>query len=56
MPPETIFSGRRVLLLSCLQPSMAGILRLAALALAPGGFDIIDITLLALSRSRCPGW
>ena len=40
-------SGRRVLFAALFATTMAGVLVLAALALAPGGFDIIDITLLA---------
>jgi membrane glycosyltransferase len=47
-------SGRRVLFAVLFATTMAGILRLAALALAPGGFDIIDITLLALFAVTLP--
>ncbi len=47
-------SGRRVLFAVLFAATMAGILRLAALALAPGGFDIIDITLLALFAVTLP--
>jgi membrane glycosyltransferase len=40
--------GRRVLFAGLFATTMAGSLALAALALAPGGFGVIDITLLAL--------
>jgi membrane glycosyltransferase len=47
-------SGRRVLFAVLFAITMAGLLPLAALALAPGGFDIIDITLLALFAVTLP--
>jgi membrane glycosyltransferase len=47
-------SGRRVLFAVLFAITMAGVLVLAALALAPGGFDIIDITLLALFAVTLP--
>ena len=47
-------SGRRVLFAVLFATTMAGLLPLAALALAPGGFDIIDITLLALFAVTLP--
>jgi len=47
-------SGRRVLFAVLFAATMAGLLPLAALALAPGGFDIIDITLLALFAVTLP--
>jgi len=47
-------SGRRVLFAVLFAITMAGVLVLAALALAPGGFDIIDITLLALVAVTLP--
>ena len=47
-------SGRRVLFAVLFAATMAGVLVLAALALAPGGFDIIDITLLALFAVTLP--
>ncbi len=47
-------SGRRVLFAVLFATTMAGVLVLAALALAPGGFDIIDITLLALFAVTLP--
>jgi membrane glycosyltransferase len=47
-------SGRRVLFAALFATTMAGVLVLAALALAPGGFDIIDITLLALFAVTLP--
>jgi membrane glycosyltransferase len=46
--------GRRVLFAVLFAITMAGILRLAALALSPGGFDVIDITLLALFAVTLP--
>ena len=48
--------GRRVLFAGLFATTMAGSLALGALALAPGGFGVIDITLLALFGSRCRGW
>ena len=47
-------SGRRVLFAVLFATTMAVLLPLAALALAPGGFDIIDITLLALFAVTLP--
>ena len=47
-------SGRRVLFAVLFATTMAGVLVLAALALAPGGFGIIDITLLALFAVTLP--
>jgi membrane glycosyltransferase len=47
-------SGRRVLFAVLFAATMAVLLSLAALALAPGGFDIIDITLLALFAVTLP--
>jgi len=47
-------SGRRVLFAALFATTMAGVLVLAALALSPGGFDIIDITLLALFAVTLP--
>ncbi|HMI13204.1 MAG TPA: glucans biosynthesis glucosyltransferase MdoH [Bradyrhizobium sp.] len=47
-------SGRRVLFAVLFATTLAGLLPLAALALAPGGFDIIDITLLALFAVTLP--
>jgi len=47
-------SGRRVLFAASFATTMAGVLVLAALALSPGGFDIIDITLLALFAVTLP--
>jgi membrane glycosyltransferase len=47
-------SGRRALFAALFATTMAGVLVLAALALAPGGFDIIDITLLALFAVTLP--
>jgi membrane glycosyltransferase len=47
-------SGRRVLFAALFATTMVGVLVLAALALAPGGFDIIDITLLALFAVTLP--
>jgi membrane glycosyltransferase len=47
-------SGRRVLFAVLFAATMAVLLPLAALALAPGGFDIIDITLLALFAVTLP--
>ena len=47
-------SGRRVLFAVLFAITMAGVLVLAALALAPGGFDIIDVTLLALFAVTLP--
>jgi membrane glycosyltransferase len=47
-------SGRRVLFAVLFATTMAGVLVLAALALSPGGFDIIDITLLALFAVTLP--
>jgi membrane glycosyltransferase len=47
-------SGRRALFAVLFAATMAVLLPLAALALAPGGFDIIDITLLALFAVTLP--
>jgi membrane glycosyltransferase len=46
--------GRRVLFAVLFATTMAGSLALAALALAPGGFGVIDITLLALFAVTLP--
>jgi membrane glycosyltransferase len=46
--------GRRVLFAVLFAVTMAGSLALAALALAPGGYGIIDITLLALFAVTLP--
>ena len=46
--------GRRVLFAVLFAATMAGSLALAALALAPGGFGMIDITLLALFAVTLP--
>ena len=46
--------GRRVLFAGLFATTMAGSLALAALALAPGGFRVIDITLLALFAVTLP--
>ena len=46
--------GRRVLFAVLFAATMAGSLALAALALAPGGFGLIDITLLALFAVTLP--
>ena len=46
--------GRRMLFAVLFAATMAGFLALAALALAPGGFGIIDITLLALFAATLP--
>jgi membrane glycosyltransferase len=46
--------GRRVLFAGLFATTMAGSLALAALALAPGGFGVIDITLLALFAVTLP--
>lgn len=46
--------GRRVLFAGLFATTMAGSLTLAALALAPGGFGVIDITLLALFAVTLP--
>jgi membrane glycosyltransferase len=47
-------SGRRVLFAGLFATTMAGVLVLAALALSPGGFDIIDMTLLVLFAVTLP--
>jgi membrane glycosyltransferase len=47
-------SGRRVLFAALFATTMAGVLVLAARALSPGGFAIIDITLLALFAVTLP--
>jgi membrane glycosyltransferase len=47
-------SGRRVLFATLFATTMAGVLVLAALALSPGGFDIVDMTLLALFAVTLP--
>ncbi len=46
--------GRRVLFVVLFAATMAGSLALAALALAPGGFGMIDIALLALFAVTLP--
>ena len=46
--------GRRVLFAGLFATTFAGSLALAALALSPGGFSIIDITLLALFALTLP--
>jgi membrane glycosyltransferase len=46
--------GRRVLLAVLFAATMAGSLALAALALAPGGFSIIDMALLSLFAVTLP--
>jgi hypothetical protein len=46
--------GRRVLFVVLFAFTMAGSLALAALALTPGGFDTIDIALLALFAVTLP--
>ncbi len=46
--------GRRVLVAGLFATTMAGSLALAALALAPGGFGVIDMTLLALFAVTLP--
>jgi membrane glycosyltransferase len=46
--------GRRALFAGLFATTMAGSLALAALALAPGGFGVIDITLLALFAVTLP--
>ena len=47
-------SGRRMLFAVLLATTMAAMLALAALALAPGGFDIIDLALLSLFAVTLP--
>ena len=47
-------SGRRVLFAVLFAATMIGALALAALALTPGGFGIVDITLLALFAITLP--
>ena len=47
-------SGRRVLFAVLFAATMIGALALAALALTPGGFGIVDITLLALFTITLP--
>jgi membrane glycosyltransferase len=46
--------GRRVLFAGLFATTMAGSLALAALALAPGGFGVVDIILLALFAVTLP--
>ena len=46
--------GRRVLFVVLFAATMAGSLSLAALALAPGGFGVVDITLLVLFAVTLP--
>ncbi len=61
-PPQAIESGvvendifgRRVLFVALFAFTMAGSLALAALALTPGGFGMIDVTLLALFAVTLP--
>jgi membrane glycosyltransferase len=61
-PPQAIenvaagneISGRRVLFAVLFAATMAGSLSLAALALAPGGFGIVDVMLLALFAVTLP--
>ena len=47
-------SGRRVLFAVLFVATMTGALALAALALTPGGFGIVDVTLLALFAVTLP--
>jgi membrane glycosyltransferase len=51
---ENDIFGRRVLFAVLFATTMAGSLALAALALAPGGLGVIDITLLALFAVTLP--
>ena len=51
---ENDIFGRRVLFAVLSAASMAGLLALAALALAPGGFGMIDVALLALFAVTLP--
>jgi membrane glycosyltransferase len=51
---ENEIFGRRVLFAVLFAATMAGSLALAALALAPGGFGIVDVTLLALFAVTLP--
>jgi membrane glycosyltransferase len=51
---ENDIFGRRVLFAGLFATTMAGSLALAALALAPGGFGVIDMTLLALFAVTLP--
>ena len=60
-PPQAVeaaagndISGRRVLFAVLFAATMAGSLSLAALALAPGGFGIVDVMLLALFAVTLP--
>ena len=46
--------GRRVLFVVLFAATMAGLLALAALALTPGGFGVVDITLLGLFAVTLP--
>ena len=46
--------GRRLLFAVLFAATMAGSLALAALALTPGGLDLIDVTLLALFAMTLP--
>ena len=46
--------GRRVLFAVLFAATMAGLLALAALALTPGGFGVVDITLLGLFAVTLP--
>jgi len=57
LQPDTAgedISGRRVLFAVLFAVTMIGALALAALALTPGGFGIVDITLLALFAITLP--
>src|SRR5260370_29375376 len=51
---ENDIFGRRVLFAGLFATTMVGSLALAALALAPGGFGVIDMTLLALFAVTLP--
>ena len=51
---ENDIFGRRVLFAALFAATMAGALALAALALSPGGFGIIDMALLALFAVTLP--
>src|SRR5471030_533816 len=47
-------SGRRMLFVVLFAVTMAGSLALAALALSPGGFGVLDLTLLVLFAATLP--
>ena len=53
-PPEKIMTGRRVLFVVLFAATMAGSLALAALALSPGGFSVVDIAILVLFAVTLP--